>query len=162
MKTVSSVFVLLLLPMIAAAQTAVSVETGPFILAGESDIAATMQVGIRVGAVRPQVPHVDFTFATLPEGVANGAFVGISDLDVGYDLRVARGLSVALRGGGSWMVAVGGGAAGFALGYNAGAGVVGQWGQRAGVRLDFTYRRIGIDGESYPLSNLTLGIIVAR
>jgi hypothetical protein len=163
MRSIVFFLILVVTPIAAAAQTAVSVETGPFVLGDGDGSAATIQLGFRVGSLQANTVHADFAFATLPEAIANGILFGIADFDLGYDQRLATGLSLAVRGGGSTLFGLSGeGGAGFLLGYNVGGGIVTKWGECAGVRLDFTYRRIAVDRETYPTASLTLGIVVHR
>jgi hypothetical protein len=144
-----------------SAQRVVWAEGGPLVLGDNGEGLATLQLGFRFTGAKPGQAHSDIALALLPVGVSSGALIGIGDFDVGYDAPLAPWASLSLRGGASTLFGVGGGGAGFALGYNAGGGLLFHDREgKQGARLDVTTRWLSIDGETYPLASLTLGFII--
>jgi hypothetical protein len=146
----------------SSAQVAKSFEIGlPFGPSGETSILA-MQVGFRVASIRPAVPGVDFSIATMPVALASGLAVLSSDLDLTYPIPLGTGAILAPRVGASVLAAGliggqgGGSSFGGAAGYNVGFGFVGRTGETTAVRFDFTTRRFG--GE-VAVSSLTMGFV---
>ncbi len=143
-----------------AAQLAKSLDIGyPFWAGGETH-PALFQVGYRAASIRPLVPGVDFSIATVPVALMFGLIVLSSDIDLTYPLPLGAGAILTPRVGGSVMVGgvVGSGAyaGGFGgtVGYNVGVGLVGPTGPKTALRFDFTHRRFAV-----PLSSLTIGFV---
>lgn len=119
-----------------------------------------LQVGYRAASIKPLVPGVDFSIATLPVALVLGFVVLPSDLDLTYPLPLGPGVILTPRVGGS--VVVGGvigsgdGSGGFggSAGYNLGVGLVGRPGPTTALRFDFTHRRLDT-----PLSSATIGFV---
>ncbi len=151
---------LLLSARAGAAQLAKSLDIGfPFGPTGETH-PALFQVGYRAASLKPLVPGVDFSIATVPVALMVGVIVLSSDLDLTFPLPLGDRAVLTPRVGGSVIVGgiVGGGedAGGFGgtLGYNIGIGLVGPIGPRTALRFDFTHRRF-----DEPISSATIGFV---
>jgi len=141
----------------AEAQTAVTWEGGIAILG--RDFAGTVpQVGLRVAAIRPNRLNVDFALAVFPTILGEGALLAMPDLDVAYVLPAGEQVLVAPRVGVSALAGVGEGGGGALPGYNVGLGVVARVQPSLAIRVDYTYRRLLVGEESYPLTSLSFGI----
>ncbi|HYT70150.1 MAG TPA: hypothetical protein VEK78_02140 [Gemmatimonadales bacterium] len=142
----------------ARAQTWLSVEGG-LAGAGIGFEEPLPQLGIRVAGVKPHAFNVDFSVALFPTVVAEGGLIAIPDLDIGYAVPAGDQVRIMARVGGSALAdVVGEGGAGAIPGYNVGVGALARIGPRAAFRFDYTYRRLIEDGESYPVSSVSLGI----
>ena len=85
-----------------------------------------------------------------------------ADLDASWTVALSDGVRLMPRVGASsdFGVALGeDGGAGGALGYNVGIGLLQRTSPTTAVRLDYTYRRFGIERESLALSSLTIGFV---
>ena len=128
----------------AIAQSGTSVEAG---VITALDDAAIVQLGFRVTAVK-KTTGVDFAIATFPEGIASGLFLFTPDLDFAMAVPMGDRSWFYPRAGVSALVGVGGGGGGAVPGYNVGVGVMAATGRKMGLRLDVTYRKYVIDGET--------------
>jgi len=143
-------------PSALPAQSAVSVQAGAI----TDEYTNAFEVGVRVSPARANAVGVGFSFDAIPQVLAEGAFVGLTDLSLVGTLGLAREARLELRGGGSALVGIGGGGAGVLGGYHLGAGLVLDPNGSVGLRVDYTYRRLQVDGESYPLPSLTIGVVL--
>jgi hypothetical protein len=141
----------------AGAQTWLSVEGG-LAGAGIGFEEPLPQLGIRVAGAKPNGLNLDFSVALFPTLLAEGGLIAIPDLDIGYAVPVGDQVRIMARVGGSALAGVAGEGAGAIPGYNVGVGALARIGPRTAFRFDYTYRRLIEDGESYPVSSLTLGI----
>jgi hypothetical protein len=147
---------LALAPAALSAQTAVSLQAGA--MAGE--YASAFEVGVRVSPARPNSVGLGFSFDAVPQTLSVGALVGLTDLSVAGNIGLARDLRLELRAGGSALVGIGGGGVGALGGYHVGGGVVFQGMGPVGLRVDYTYRRLRLDGESLSVPSFTLGLVL--
>jgi hypothetical protein len=140
----------------APAQTAFSLEVGA--LSAYED--ATVQVGFRLTPARAGKTGIGVAFATFPDALAEGALIGLLDVDVAHGVSVREEKVLVLpRFGASVIGGIGDGAAAAAVGFNIGAGVLALTSPRLGVRLDYTYRRVPWD---VAFSSVSLGIAWVR
>ena len=150
-------------PCSAVAQQAMSFDLGVLGPANSFQTnPALVQVGLRVATVRPETVGVDFALATLPVAATYGVLLLGADLDASWTVALSEGVRLMPRVGASsaFGVALGeDGGAGGALGYNVGIGLLQRTSPTTAVRLDYTYRRFGIDRESLALSSLTIGFV---
>ncbi|MGH7538514.1 MAG: hypothetical protein ACREMF_07770 [Gemmatimonadales bacterium] len=147
-----------LLSLPAAAQTAVSMQGG--FTSGEGE--RYVELGLRVGP-EPATPiGMGLSLDLYPEFAVAGALAGVTDLSLTGNLRLARTVTLELRAGGSALIAVGAGLGAVIPGYHLGAGLVltpSAW-RKSGLRVDYTYRRLSIEGDGSPLPSLTVGILM--
>lgn len=147
---------LLLAPSALPAQTTVSVQAGA--IAGED--LGLFEAGVRVSPARINSLGIGVSFDAIPQAFGEGAFLGVTDVYFASNIGSARHAWLELRAGGSALVGVGGGGGGALVGYHVGAGVVYSPEGSVGVRADYTYRRLAIDGETYPLPSFTIGLVL--
>ena len=151
-----AVLLVALSPTALPAQTAVSLQAGA--IAGED--AGAFEVGVRLSPARANSVGLGFSFDAVPQTLSEGALFGLTDLSLAGNVGLARGVRLELRLGGSALVAIGGGGAAAVGGYHVGGGIVVQGPGQVGMRVDYTYRRLPIDGESLALPSFTLGIVL--
>jgi hypothetical protein len=111
------------------------VELGQLVFVDES-----MPTGeLRWGSVTPLEPGLDFVlpFALEP------ALIAMPDLDLALPIAFAPGARVVPRAGVSALLVYGGGIGGYALGWNAGAGLVLNAQGPVVLRVDYTLRAYG-------------------
>ena len=110
------------------------VEVGQFVF----DEEAMPTVELRWGSVTPLAPSLDFVlpFAIEP------AVITTPDLDLAVPIPLAPGMRVIPRAGVSVLFVYGGDIGAYALGWNAGAGLVVNAGGPV-LRLDYTVRAFG-------------------
>jgi hypothetical protein len=136
----------------ANAQRATSLEGG-FLTAFED---AVFLVGFRTTAVSRGV-GVDFSLGTLPQGIAEGLWLLLPNVDVTSAVPIGSSAWLLPRAGVSALLGFGGGGGGAIPGVNVGIGLLGRMGERSGARLDVTYVRFLSDGESAGFTALTFG-----
>lgn len=147
---------LALAPAALPSQTAVSLQAG----ATTGEYTNAFEFGVRLSPARPNSIGLGFSFDAVPQTLSQGALIGLIDLSVAGNLALARDVRLELRTGGSALAGIGGGGAGAVGGYHVGGGVVLQGIGPVGLRVDYTYRRLQIDGESRPLPSFTLGLVL--
>ena len=152
--TVVAVGLLLCGAATSAAAQGTAVEGGVSLVGG----ASAFQIGIRGTTAKPGGLGVDFAIATYPDVLANGAFAALSDLALEYRAPLGDAATASIRAGGSALLASADGLTASAGGLNAGGGVIIRLGQKAGLRMDYTYRLFFTGGQTASLSSLTFGI----
>ncbi|HEV8265348.1 MAG TPA: hypothetical protein VGQ06_10375 [Gemmatimonadales bacterium] len=151
----SSLIGLAVLPVAAHAQTGYSLELGA-VTAYE---ASLFQVGFRAAPSRGGRAAPDVALATFPDALVEGVFIGMLDLDLTYGAPLGEDAVLLPRFGVSVIAGAGGGGAGGAFGYNLGLGALARMSPTLGLRMDYTHRRFGDEGESLPLSSISIGIV---
>lgn len=142
----------------AQAQRAFSLEGG-FITAFED---AAYIVGVRATAAKPGSAGVDFSVSTLPQGIVEGVFILLPNLDVTFAGSVGPRAWLMPRFGASALVGVGEGGGGGVFGLNAGIGLLGKLSEKTGARADVTYTRYFGDGDSVGFTAFTVGFAWMR
>ena len=153
-----AVLTIALAPVALAAQSSVSLQAGAMTSA---DLNA-FEVGVRFSPSRVNTVGVGFSFDVVPQAFSAGAFVALTDLSLAGNVALAPQARLEFRAGGSALAGVGGGGGGAIGGYHVGAGLLVGGAGPIGVRLDYTYRRLMVEGESYPLPSFTIGLILHR
>jgi len=153
-----AVLTLALAPVALAAQSSVSLQAGA---TTSADLNA-FEVGVRFSPSRANSIGVGFSFDALPQAFSAGAFIALADLSLAGNVALAPQARLELRAGGSALAGVGGGGGGAIGGYHVGAGLLVGGVGPMGVRLDYTYRRLMVEGESYPVPSFTIGLILHR
>lgn len=147
---------LLLAASALSAQSTTSFQVGA--ITGED--LGVFEAGVRVSPARLNTLGIGFSFDAIPQALGEGALFGVTDLYFVSNIGSSRHAWLELRAGGSALVGVGGGGGGALLGYHVGAGVVYSPEGSLGVRADYTYRRLAVDGETYPLPSFTIGLVL--
>lgn len=120
----------------------------------------TVQLGVRFAATEPVKPAFDFAVAVLPEALSAGGLVTLMDLDVAAPQPIGPSVRVAPRLGLTVLLLAGSGGAGASAGFNLGAGLITRVSARSALRLDYTWRRMGLDAldeNAAVLSSITFG-----
>jgi hypothetical protein len=142
-----AVLTLVLAPASLPAQSSVSLQAG----AMTSEDLNAFEVGVRFSPSRVNSVGVGFSFDVVPQAFSAGAFVALADLSLAGNVALSPQARLELRGGGSALAGIGGGGGGAIGGYHVGAGLLVGGAGPIGVRLDYTYRRLVVEGETYPL-----------
>lgn len=121
---------------------------------------AEPEVGIRVGSGSRHTFGIDASLDTYLRALVYPAFVGVMDLSLAAQLRPLPPVAVVARAGGAGLLFAARGGAALFTGYQEGVGVAVTADSRTTVRLDYTYRRLRVDGRFQPLSSLTFGFMV--
>ena len=152
-------FALLLSARASAAQLVKSFEIGLPLTTPTRQSIDLLLFGIRGGSIKPLVPGVDCSIATMPAAQAVGVLVVGAGLDVTYPTPLARWATLTPRVGASALV-LGGLLApgGFEVttGYNAGVGLVARTDPKTAVRLDITHHWLP---GNWATSVVTIGIV---
>jgi hypothetical protein len=125
---------------------------------------AVIQVGFRAMPSRGGFGSADISVATFPDAIAAGLVVLILDADFTYGTPGGDqpGSVVFFPRAGLSVLAASGfsdGGGGALIGFNVGAGVLARVLPKLGLRLDYIHRRLLQDGESYPLSSVSIGFV---
>ena len=140
------------------AQTSFALEGGVVTAFDEG----LFQLGFRASPLVPGRAGADVAFATFPDALINGFFIGMIDLDVTYGVPLGANAGLYPRFGVSGLAGAGEGGGGGVGGVNFGGGIMARPTNGLGIRFDYTYRRFYSDGESQPLSSISVGLVLSH
>lgn len=118
------------------------------------------EVGVRVSPRGRTILGAEFSFDAYPNFLLAGAFVGMADLTLVGRVQLAPALAIIGRGGASVFLAGAGEGGALETGVCGGAGIVVTVDPRTSLRLDYTYRRLQVDGGPSTAPSLTFGFVV--
>ncbi|HMA45311.1 MAG TPA: hypothetical protein VKO86_14905 [Gemmatimonadales bacterium] len=121
---------------------------------------AEPEAGVRVGTGGSQMLGFDASLDTYLRYLVIPAFVGVLDLSLRAQLRPVQPVTLVGRAGGTGLLLAAGGGALLFTGYQGGVGVAVTADARTTVRLDYTYRRVRLDGRYQALPSVTFGFMV--
>jgi hypothetical protein len=140
---------------------------GPRVTAWEVGVASLaedeqlLQMGYRASWVEPGSVGVEVSVAASPVALMSLLIHGAVDLDAAYRVALDPGVALVGRAGGTALVWAGQ-AAGSALGYNLGVGLVGRGPGKGGVRLDVVRRWFPTEQGTRSVTSFTIGVVVFR
>jgi hypothetical protein len=102
----------------------------------------------------------DVSIDLYPEYFAADVLAGVVDLSFAANLRIGPAVAIEPRLGASILGAVGTGGAAGAPGISGGVGLVFTIDSRTALRADYTYRRLMVGDEVYPVPSLTAGFVI--
>ena len=140
-------------------QSAVALDFGATRAGDEYDSITLLEVGVRVGSLKPKRVNVDVRLTTFPQALTAGFIALASDLDAAYVLPLGKGTVATPRIG---MSLVGGASeegAGGVPGVNFGVGIVAGLTSPVAVRFDFGRRILLGGGEGLGASSFSIGIV---
>ena len=121
---------------------------------------AEPEAGVRVGTRGSQMLGFDASLDSYLRYLVIPAFVGVLDLSLRAQVRPVPPVSLVGRVGGTGLLLAAGGGALLFTGYQGGVGVAVTADARTTVRLDYTYRRVRLDGRYQALPSVTFGFMV--
>ena len=144
--------------VLLAAQGSAHGQTTSF-QAGVSPLGdgSAFEMGARFSPRGPM--GVDVSIDVYPEYIAEGALLGVADISLAATARLGP-IAIEPRVGVSIFGVVGTFGIGEADGVSGGVGLVCSLDSRTALRVDYTYRRVVTEHETYPFPSLTAGFLI--